>query len=120
MLATLKLLEMLASQDLRLHQLIRAIPQRFRCREQIPCPWEQKGGAMRALIAATADEQVELVDGVKVHLGRDWVLLYPDQDRPHFHIIAEANTLARAEAHVARYRNILAHCMKSNLPEATP
>ncbi|MDD5560440.1 mannose-1-phosphate guanyltransferase [Candidatus Methylomirabilis sp.] len=119
MLATLKLLEMLAAQDLRLHQLLRAIPQRFRCHEQISCPWERKGGAMRALIAATADEQVELVDGVKVHMGRDWVILYPDQDRPYFHIIAEANTLARAEAHLARYRGVLTDCIKSSLPEAT-
>ncbi len=63
MLATLKLLEMLAVQDLRLHQFIPSVPQRFRCRDQIPCSWEQKGGTMRALIAATADEQVELVDG---------------------------------------------------------
>ena len=118
MLATLKLLEMLAAQDLRLHQLIRAIPQRFRCREQVTCPWERKGGAMRALIAATADEQVELVDGVKVHLGSDWVILYPDQDRPYFHIVAEATTLARAEAHLARYREILAHCMKASIGEA--
>lgn len=120
MLATLKLLEMLATQDLRLHQLIRSIPQRFRCREQIPCPLERKGGTMRALIADTADEQVELVDGVKVHLGSDSVILYPDQDRPYFHIIAEASTHARAEAHLARYREILAGCMKSSLPEAAP
>jgi mannose-1-phosphate guanylyltransferase / phosphomannomutase len=118
MLATLKLLEMLAAQDLRLHQLIRAIPQRFRCREQVPCPWERKGGTMRALIAATADEQVELIDGVKVRLGSDWVILYPDQDRPYFHIIAEGSTQARAESHLARYRDVLAHCMKESLPEA--
>ncbi|MDE2484983.1 MAG: mannose-1-phosphate guanyltransferase [candidate division NC10 bacterium] len=119
MLATLKLLEMFAVQDLLLHQFISSIPQRFKCREQVPCSWERKGGTMRALIAATADEQVELVDGVKVHLGGDWVILYPDHDRPYFHIIAEANTLARAEANLARYRDILAHCMKTSAEETT-
>jgi mannose-1-phosphate guanylyltransferase/phosphomannomutase len=118
MLATLKLLEMLAIQNLRLHQLIRAIPQRYRCREQLPCPWERKGGTMRALIAATADEQVELVDGVKVHLGGDWVILYPDHDRPYFHIISEGGTQARAEAHMARYRDVLAQCMESSQTES--
>ncbi|MBZ0169220.1 nucleotidyltransferase [Candidatus Methylomirabilis lanthanidiphila] len=118
MLAILKLLEMLATQDLRLRQFIPSVPQRFKCREQVPCSWERKGGAMRALIAATADEQVELVDGVKVHLGRDWVILYPDQDRPMFHILAEADTLAQAEAHVARYRAFLDDCMKGSLAEA--
>ncbi len=118
MLAALKLLEMLAAQDLRLHQFVASIPQRFKCHEQVPCSWERKGGTMRALIAATADDRTELVDGVKVHLGSDWVILYPDHDRPHFHIIAEADTLAQAEAHVARYRNILAHCMKESRSEA--
>lgn len=118
MLAILKLLEMLATQDLRLSQFIPSVPQRFKCREHVPCSWERKGGTMRALIAATADEQVELVDGVKVHLGRDWVILYPDQDRPLFHILAEADTLAQAEAHVARYRALLDNCMKGGLAEA--
>ena len=73
---------------------------------------------MRALMTATAGNQVELVDGVKVHLGNDWVIFYPDQDRPYFHIIAEANTLSRAEAHLARYREILAKCMKEAGVEA--
>ncbi|MDE2059308.1 MAG: mannose-1-phosphate guanyltransferase [candidate division NC10 bacterium] len=118
MLAILKLLEMLASQDLRLHQFIPSIPQRFKCREQVPCSWERKGGTMRALIAATADDRIELVDGVKVHLDSDWVILYPDHDRPYFHIIAEADTPARAETHVSRYRDILEHCMKANAGEA--
>jgi mannose-1-phosphate guanylyltransferase/phosphomannomutase len=118
MLAILKLLEMLAAQDLRLHQLISSIPQRVKCREQVPCSWERKGGTMRAVIAATAGERTELVDGVKVHLDNDWVILYPDHDRPYFLIIAEADTLARAEAHVARYRTILDNCMKGSLAEA--
>jgi len=118
MLATLKLLEMLAAQNVRLHELIRFIPQRFTCRKQIPCPWERKGGTMRALIAATAEDQVELVDGVKVHLGNDWVILYPDQDRPCFHIIAEANTRSKAEALLVRYQDVLAQCMKQPGVEA--
>lgn len=118
MLAILKLLEMLAAQDLRLHQLIPSIRQRFKYREQVPCSWARKGGTMRALIAATADDRTDLVDGVRVHLDGDWVILYPDNDRPYFHIIAEADTLARAEAHVARYRKILDDCMKGSLAEA--
>ena len=44
--------------------------------------------------------------------------LIPEQDRPSFHIIAEANTLSRAEAHVARYREILEQCMKEAVVEA--
>jgi len=104
MLATLKILEMLALSELTLHQAIRHIPQRARTRDQVPCPWEQKGALMRILIEATKHENVELVDGVKIRWGADWAILYPDPDRPVFHILAEAETRVRAEQIVATYR----------------
>ena len=53
-------------------------------RDHVPCPWERKGTLMRTLIEATKHDQVELVDGVKIHLGADWAILYPDPDRPVF------------------------------------
>jgi mannose-1-phosphate guanylyltransferase/phosphomannomutase len=59
---------------------------------------------MRTLIEATKDENVELVDGVKIRWGGDWAILYPDPDRPVFHILAEAATRARAEQIVSTYR----------------
>jgi mannose-1-phosphate guanylyltransferase/phosphomannomutase len=104
MLATLKILEMLALSELTLHQAIRHIPQRVMTRDQVPCPWERKGGLMRTLIEATTHENVELVDGVKIRWGGDWAILYPDPDRPVFHILAEAATRARAEQIVSTYR----------------
>ena len=105
MLATLKILEMLALSDLTLHEAIRHIPKRVTTHEQVPCPWEMKGTLMRTLIEATKDEQVELVDGVKIHLGSDWAAIYPDQDKPYFHILVEADGRARAEQIVSMYRD---------------
>ena len=68
---------------------------------------EMKGTLMRTLLEATKDEQVELVDGVKIHFGHDWAVMYPDQDRPTFHILAEADSRARAEQIVGTYRDKL-------------
>ncbi len=107
LLATLKILEMLALSDLTLHEAIRHVPKRVMAREQVPCPWEMKGTLMRTLLEATKDEQVELVDGVKIHFGHDWAVMYPDQDRPTFHILAEADSRARAEQIVGTYRDKL-------------
>jgi mannose-1-phosphate guanylyltransferase/phosphomannomutase len=73
---------------------------------------------MRSLIAATAGQQVELLDGVKVHLQGDWVILYPDNAQPYFHIIAEARTQSKADALVARYRGILEQCERKAGTEA--
>jgi mannose-1-phosphate guanylyltransferase/phosphomannomutase len=105
MVATLKILEMLAVSDLTMHQAIRHVPQRVMTRHQIPCPWERKGALMRTLIEATKHENRELVDGVKVRLGADWAILYPDPDRPVFHVLAEAATRARAEQIAKVYRS---------------
>jgi mannose-1-phosphate guanylyltransferase/phosphomannomutase len=107
MAASLKLLEMLVLSGMTLHEAIRNVPQRATVREQMACPWERKGMLMRSLIAATKDDDVELVDGVKVHFGSEWVVLYPDPDRPTFHILAEAATRAGAEQRVATYREML-------------
>jgi mannose-1-phosphate guanylyltransferase/phosphomannomutase len=104
MLGTLKILEMLALSDLTLHEAIRHVPKRVTAREQVPCPWEMKGTLMRTLIEATKDQEVELVDGVKIHLGSDWTIIYPDQDKPYFHILAEAESRARVEKIMATYR----------------
>jgi mannose-1-phosphate guanylyltransferase/phosphomannomutase len=105
MLATLKILELLALSDLSLHEAIRNVPRRVTSREQIPCPWEMKGTLMRTLIEETKHERVELVDGVKIHLGKDWAAIYPDQDKPFFHILAEADSRARADQIISSYRD---------------
>jgi mannose-1-phosphate guanylyltransferase/phosphomannomutase len=105
MLGILKILEMLALSDLTLHEAIRHIPKRVTTREQVPCPWEMKGTLMRTLIEATKDQEVELMDGVKIRLGSDWAAIYPDQDKPFFHILAEAGSRTRAEQIVGTYRD---------------
>jgi mannose-1-phosphate guanylyltransferase/phosphomannomutase len=105
MLATMKILEMLALSDLTLHEAIRQIPKHVSVHDQVPCPWEMKGTLMRLLIEETKHERVELVDGVKLHLGSEWVIVYPDQEKPFFHIVAEAEGRARAEQLVGSYRD---------------
>ncbi len=107
MLATLKLLEMLAREGARLHELVGQIPQRFAVRDQVSCPWERKGAVMRRLLEATREERLDLTDGVKVFLDDEWVALYPDQDRAAFHVVAEASSRRRAEAVAGKYRDLV-------------
>ncbi len=111
MLATAKLLEMLAHEGARLHELIRQIPQRFTVRDQVSCPWERKGAVMRRLLEATRHERVDLTDGVKVVRDDEWAVLYPDQDRAAFHLVAEAPSRARAETLAGAYRDLLRECV---------
>ena len=107
MLATVKLLEMMARVEVRLHALARSVPASHLIRDHVPCPHERKGTVMRRLIEATRDDVVELVEGVRVRLGDDWVAAIPDPDRALFHVIAEAGTRARAQELADRYKALI-------------
>jgi mannose-1-phosphate guanylyltransferase/phosphomannomutase len=107
MLGTVKLLEMMARVDVRLHALARSVPASHLIRDHVPCPHERKGTVMRRLLEVTRDEVVELVEGVRVRLGDDWVAAIPDPDRALFHVIAEASTRARAQELAERYKQLI-------------
>jgi len=107
MLATVKLLEMMARRDVRLHSLARSVPPTHLVREHVPCPHEKKGLIMRRLLEATREERIELVDGVRVRIGEDWVAAIPDPDRALFHVIAEAGTRPRAQELVDHYKQLI-------------
>jgi mannose-1-phosphate guanylyltransferase/phosphomannomutase len=107
LLGTAKLLEMMARLEVRLHALARTLPSTHLLREQVPCPHERKGTIMRRLIEATRDEVIELVEGVRVRLGEDWVAAIPDPDRALFHVIGEAGTRARAQELVEHYKGLI-------------
>jgi mannose-1-phosphate guanylyltransferase/phosphomannomutase len=107
MLATVKLLEMMARLEVRLHSLARSVPASHLVREQVPCPHEQKGTIMRRLLEVVRDETLELVEGVRVRHGEDWVAAIPDPDRALFHVIAEAGSRQRAQELADRYKALI-------------
>ena len=97
MSAVVRVLEMMARLDVRLHQLTRAVPESHMVRLEVPCPDERKGAVMRRLIEATKHFKVELIEGVRVQMGEDWVAAIPDADRAIFHVVAEASDRDRAQ-----------------------
>jgi mannose-1-phosphate guanylyltransferase/phosphomannomutase len=104
MAAVVKILEMMARLEVRLHQLTRTVPASHVVRVEVPCPDERKGAVMRRLIEATKHERVELIEGVRVHRGEEWVAAIPDPDRACFHVVAEAGDRARARLLVDEFR----------------
>jgi len=105
MSAVVRILEMMARLDARLHQLTRAVPESHVARLEVPCPDERKGAVMRRLIEATKGGDVELIEGVRVKMGEDWVAAIPDADRPIFHVIAEAGERDRAQGLAQDFRD---------------
>jgi mannose-1-phosphate guanylyltransferase/phosphomannomutase len=53
---------------------------------------------MREVVERAAGDRVELIDGVKIFHGDDWVLVLPDPEQPVVHVWAESDTDAKTRA----------------------
>jgi mannose-1-phosphate guanylyltransferase/phosphomannomutase len=84
MLATVKLLELLATFQMRLSEVVDDLPAYYMSRTTVNCPWEHKGKVMRILSEQYRERRAKPIDGIKIDLGKEWVLVLPDADRPLF------------------------------------
>ena len=103
MFAVVKTLEMLATEGTLPHKLIREIPPSVMVRERVPCAWESKGMIMRRLAEDSRGKKTTLIDGIRINFGSDWLIAYPSQTSPCFHVVAEASTGDKAQELAARY-----------------
>jgi len=99
-----KTIELLARTGSALGEVRRKIPTRAYRHTQIPCSWEWKGGIMRKMSEDSVDQDASFIDGVKITLDQDWVLVLPDQHRPVVHVFAEAVSAAKADQLLESYR----------------
>ncbi len=107
MIALAKLLEFLATQKTRLSEVIASLPPYFMAQQEVSCPWETKGTVMRLLNEQYKDHRADLIDGIKILLGEEWVLVLPDPDRPVFHIYTESSSMSQAKALADKYARII-------------
>lgn len=113
--ASAQLLQMLALSGRPLDRLVDALPPSDVVTEAVPCPLEAKGKAMRHLIEATHDEDVVLIDGVKVRREGRWVALIPDAVAPVMHIFAEP--AEEAQDLIREYRAVVEEAVQAAEPE---
>ncbi|OEU52085.1 MAG: phosphoglucomutase [Desulfuromonadales bacterium C00003096] len=98
-----KILELLARTEQTLGGIRQTLPIRSYRQTQVPCSWELKGGLMRKMSEHSVDLEASFLDGVKVRIDDDWVLVLPDQHRPIMHIIAESAVANRADTLLETY-----------------
>src|SRR5262249_51723886 len=108
MAAVVRILEMMARLEVRLHQLTRSVPQSHIARGDVPCPDERKGVVMRRLIESTKAEAVDLIGGGRVRRGDEWIGAIPAPDRPCFQLVAESTDAERARRLVDEFRDLIA------------
>ena len=107
MFAMMRLLESLARFDVRLSEVVNQLPPYHLIRTQVNCPWEYKGRVMRILSEQYRERLEEAIDGVKIDLGEEWVLVLPDADRPLFHVLAESRSRDSAQALADKYARVV-------------
>jgi mannose-1-phosphate guanylyltransferase/phosphomannomutase len=106
--AIAKLVELTATQRTRFTQAIENLPHYAWASGRVQCRWEDKGRVMRILNEQYRDSSTRQIDGVKIELGPgEWALVLPDADRPLFHVIAEAGTVAEARKLVDKYTGLV-------------
>lgn len=104
MFTTVKLMELLTITGCRLSDVLADLPPYYMARIRVPCRWESKGKVMRILNQQFQGEQV---DGIKVELDNEWVLILPDPDSPFFQVIAEGSSEDRARLLVDKYGSMV-------------
>src|SRR5579884_991177 len=107
MLAIAKLLELLATFEMRLSEVVDDLPSYYISRTMVNCPWESKGKVMRILSEQYRDRRTKPIDGIKIDLGKEWVLVLPDADRPLFHVVAESVSNEQAQALAEKYARVV-------------
>jgi mannose-1-phosphate guanylyltransferase/phosphomannomutase len=90
--AMVKVMEMLAKEGRKLHELNDMLPHWFFRHRALPCPWERKGEVMRTIANEYASSDVELFDGVRVNVNGGWFLVLPDASDPTVNVYAEGDS----------------------------
>jgi len=96
-------LELLARSSRRLSQVVAGLPTVHTAHQTVETPWADKGVLMRKLVEDVKDEEVLLVDGVKVHRDNGWALVLPDPEEAITHIWAESDSDAEARGLASEY-----------------
>ncbi|MGC4376029.1 sugar phosphate nucleotidyltransferase [Fictibacillus sp. Mic-4] len=100
------LLEMMATQELTLTEIVALLPNVHMLQEHVPCPWDKKGRVMRRLMEDIRGNNVELVDGIKVfHPEGGWTLILPDVEKPLFTVYSHSTDIDHAREAADQYVN---------------
>ena len=112
MMSVVKLIEFLMKADMKLSEVVDAIPKTCMIKEHVYCPWDKKGTVMRNLIEHSKSSKVELIDGVKIFDNDDWIIIIPDREKAIFHVNAEAGDEKTAKDLTNKYTELIKEWQK--------
>lgn len=112
MMAIAKLLEMLMLCNTNLADVMNSLPAFYQSTRDVACAWEQKARVMRELNESFRERRGRPIDGIKIELGDEWVLVLPDADRPLLHVIAEGRSQEEASDLANKYASVVSNLQR--------
>ncbi len=104
MFASLKILEMMLNHDVKLSELIDALPTFYYNMTQKECSQALKGKMMRMFLEDAKGKESSTLDGVKIWLDKnDWILMIPDQYADKLNLYIQAENNERGQEILATY-----------------
>ncbi len=104
MYATLKILEMILTHEVKLSMIINHIPDFYYKTTQVPCSQALKGKMMRMFLQDAKDKKSSTLDGVKIWLDKnDWILMIPDLYSDNLNLYIQATNNSKGEAILETY-----------------
>jgi mannose-1-phosphate guanylyltransferase/phosphomannomutase len=103
MLATAKILEMLARSAKTASQITSSIPKTFLYKKKIDCENELKGKTIRILIEENKALKLDMTDGVKISFKDGWVLIHAHPDKAEIHVLSESDGQSKSELQANKY-----------------
>ncbi len=112
MYASLKIMEMLSRQNVKISELTRKFEDFFYTHSTIECTQAQKGKMMRRFMQEAKGKRSSNLDGVKIWENEtDWVLMIPDQIEDRLHLYVQAEDTKAGSAMVEKYESYIREWM---------
>jgi phosphomannomutase len=71
--------------------------------DSVPCPNSLKGSIIRRFFEENREGRATLIDGVRIELDRDWVLISGHPDKQEIMIYAESDSARTAKELAVKY-----------------
>lgn len=104
MYASLKILEMMLTHEVKLSDLIASLPSFYYNISRAKCSQALKGKMMRMFLEDAKGKESSTLDGVKIWLDKhDWILMIPDQYNDHLNLYIQAQDDTKGQEILASY-----------------
>ncbi len=106
MFASLKIIQKLIKQKLKLSNIISKFDNLAYIEEQVPCENALKGMMMRKFLEDSETKQLSMKDGIKIWLDKNsWILMIPDQYSDYLNLYIQSDSKDKAQDILDSYKN---------------